>query len=294
MGDVSRETLAAPRECRFCGCVRYRRAFHYEAPPHGETQFALPAGQHYARSVFCCNGCGHFESVVGMDTSSLYAGAYVDATYGAAGISGAFERIMALDPGNSDNIARVQRVDEFMRTRFGGQAGSLLDVGSGLCVFAAKMKQSGWNCTALDPDPRAATHARDYVGVSSIAGDFFDIAPDIVPGALFELVTFNKVLEHVADPVCMLARAHHFLNADGICYLEVPDGERAAAGGAGREEFFIEHVHVFSLLSLRSLAEQAGFAVLRIDRLVEPSTKFTLYAFLEPVDAERVTKAAGN
>jgi hypothetical protein len=63
-------------------------------------------------------------------------------------------------------------------------------------------------------------------------------------------------------------------------YVELPDGEGAATDGPGREEFFIEHLHVFSMASMCLLAARAGFSVQLAERLREPSGKFTLYAFM--------------
>ena len=62
--------------------------------------------------------------------------------------------------------------------------------------------------------------------------------------------------------------------------VEVPDGEAAADEGSGREEFFLEHLHVFSPASVALLAHHAGLRILTIHRLRDPSTKFTLFAFL--------------
>jgi hypothetical protein len=62
----------------------------------------------------------------------------------------------------------------------------------------------------------------------------------------------------------------------------VPDGEAAVHEGPGREEFFIEHHHIFSAVSLALLAARAGFNVQVIERLREPSRKYTLRAFLVP------------
>ncbi len=154
----------------------------------------------------------------------------------------------------------------------------MLDVGSGLCVFLHGMKAAGWACTALDPDERAAAHARDYVGVAAIAADF------LTAGGLgrYDVLTFNKVLEHVKDPAAMLARAATLVNPGGFVYVEVPDGEAASADpdGFGREEFFVEHYHVFSAVSVAMLAARAGFEAVEIERLREPSSKYTLRAFL--------------
>jgi SAM-dependent methyltransferase len=249
--------------------------FSYEESPPGETPFGLTPEQ-YRREYRRCTTCGHYIARLSVPVERLYSGAYVDATYESAeGLERTYERIMGLPPERSDNAQRVRRIAQ----RF-GRAGSVLDVGSGLGVFPARMKGEGWAVTALDPDPRAAEHTRRVVGVDAVCADFF-AAGDL--GA-FDLVTLNKVLEHVVDPVAMLRRAGELLEVGGTVYAEVPDGERAARDPDGglREEFFIEHLHVFSMSSFSLLADRAGFDALRIERLREPSGKYTLFAFLAP------------
>jgi hypothetical protein len=78
----------------------------------------------------------------------------------------------------------------------------------------------------------------------------------------------------------MLRRTRQFVAPGGFVYLELPDGEVAAEVGSEREEFFVEHLHVFSFVSIAMLADRAGFRPIAVERLQEPSTKFTLRAFL--------------
>jgi hypothetical protein len=82
----------------------------------------------------------------------------------------------------------------------------------------------------------------------------------------------------------MLRRCHTFLEPGGTVYVELPDGEAAARDpdGPDREEFFIEHLWAFSPRSLELLAERAGFAADRVERIREPSDKYTLFGFLTP------------
>lgn len=264
-----------------CGGRDFRTVFDYRAPPAGEVRFAFTAGRDYRRVVVRCEKCGHFLSRHDMDMSVLYSGAYVEATYGADGLRRAFERIMALPPEKSDNAGRVARVVQFARGYFpdGARSLSVMDVGAGLCVFLHRLKrETGWRCVALDPDAGAVEHARAVAGVEGICGDFMSAEV----GANYDMVTFNKVLEHVLEPVAMLCKSAAHLQSHGIVYLELPDGEAAMREGPGREEFFIDHHHVFSLASLRILAERAGFQVLEDERLREPSSKYTLRAFLAP------------
>ncbi len=264
-----------------CGEGDFELVHTYREPPLGEARFPGTAGN-YRRELLRCRVCGHFVSRHTMDLTALYEGDYVTATYGdAEGMRRSYERVLGLPQDESDNRGRVKFVLEtsqsiFPLARFTDRAPAVLDVGSGLCVFLHEMKKAGWDCTALDPDPRAVRHARDVVGVRAVEGDFRR-AEGLVP---VDVVTLNKVLEHLEDPIEMLARVKPLLLPGGWAYVELPDGAAAFAEGPGREEFFIDHWHVFSPASLAHLAERAGFVVRAVHRLREPSTKFTLRGVL--------------
>lgn len=273
-------TKSTPINC-LCGTNRFETVFVYDAPPKGEIKFAFSGSGDYYREVLRCRACGHFVSIHQMEDRALYGGDYVDSTYGENGILQAFNRITSLDPAKSDNDGRVRCILDFSNNNLispaeENRSPALLDVGSGLCVFPYRMKQAGWECTALDPDARAVEHARERVGVTAVQGDFMTVEL----GRRFDLITFNKVLEHVKNPVEMLARSLHFLNDRGFVYVELPDGEAAVHEGPEREEFCIEHHHIFSFASLAILAARTGLLVKNIERVREPSTKFTLRAFM--------------
>lgn len=261
-------------DCGFCEGRTHVLLETFEAPPPEETVYGL---EPYRRELQQCAGCGHVRNVHEMDLSGLYEHDYRTATYGN-GARKSFERIMGLSPERSDNRGRVERVNRLVRDFGRGVPGRLLDVGSGLAVFPAAMREMGWECVALDPDPRAAEHAESVAGVEGLCADFLDLPPS----GPFDLVTFNKVIEHVPDMVGMLQRTHDHIGPDGLVYVELPDGEGALADGPGREEFFVEHYAAFSAASFALLAWRAGFSTLLLERLREPSGKFTLYALLRP------------
>ena len=249
----------------------------YAEPPEGEIRFAFEGP--YRRELRRCLNDGHIVSVHGMDMSELYAGAYVDATYGNDGMRRTYERVLALPLHQSDNAGRVARVLEFMEPRRRPPQPSLLDIGSGTGVFPNRMQSAGWSVVASDPDARAVSHLREVAKVEALELDFG--AGELQQLGTYDVVTLNKVLEHVVDPVVLLARARSVLAPNGVVYLEVPDVEAAQdPSGYGREEFFIDHFHVFSAMSAEAMAAAAGYVVLDVERLREPSTKYTIRLFL--------------
>lgn len=280
MGMTIDPTLRCPCNGRFL-----ESAFHYDAPPAGETAFPLD-GVEYRRAFDRCVACQHWFGRHGIPLDGLYGDMYVDATYGDVdGMVARLERVLALPPDRSDNAARVARIAAFTRgkavlgddrARTVGRS-RVLDVGAGIGVFPAGMLAAGWDVVAVEPDPRTVQMLSDRLGIRAEARDFLDLRPADL--GHFDAVTFNKVLEHVEDPVALLSHAADFLTEDGFCYVEVPD-IAAAEAGPSREEFFIEHHHVFSPASLVMLGERSGFRVRRLERLVEPSGKYTLYAFM--------------
>lgn len=273
-------TLRCPCEESNCRVV-----LEYRSPPNGETRFDLP-GDAYHRVYERCEICGHFFARHELDLASLYDGEYLDATYGDAnGMARRLEKVLSLPPDQSDNAGRVAAISRFVNRHFGDdcQNWRLLDIGAGIGVFPISMIREGWTVTAMEPDGRAAEHLRSVARVNTLTGDLRSYGVDEI--GRFELISFNKVLEHVIDPTELLAKSREFLAPRGLVYVELPD-VAAAAAGPEREEFFIEHHHVFSPASVDMMAERAALKTVCSERIREPSGKYTLRTFLTTGDEQ--------
>lgn len=274
----------SPQPTLRCPCrgSALERAFEYHEAPRGETKFDM-GGQPYRRRYNRCKICEHWFGAHEFDLSRLYSSDYVGATYGGPeGMRRRFDKIMALPVEQSDNRQRVARILRFAaehEVAADDRVPRALDVGAGLGVFPAVLSQAGWQVVALEPDVRTVLHLREVVGVTAEATDLLDVDP--VRFAAFDLITFNKVLEHVEDPVALLLKAAELVSPAGFVYIELPD-VAAACDGPEREEFFVEHHHVFSPASLILLAQRAGLAAAAVERVREPSGKYTLRGFLLP------------
>jgi len=257
-----------------CGGKRLMRVFSYTAPPEGELKFPFSSSGAYRREILECRNCGHMVSSHDMDMSDLYQGDYADSAYGKD-LMRAFNRIVSLDPSQSDNSGRVKRVLRFANNRFAeanrqDRSPAILDVGSGLCVFLYRMKQAGWACVALDPDRRNVDHAIQAVEVEGVCADFMT-AEEL---GRFDAVSFNKVLEHVSDPAGLLREAASRLGPEGIIYIKVPNArwnllkQRLLAAAGRRPKMGIwdsyKRVAHYTQPTLLALLDQAGLRPLEV------------------------------
>ena len=253
--------------------------FIYKKPPRGETLIKGVDYNKYLRKVYKYYPSNHFISECHFDLSKIYNGEYINSTYkNQKNLHDTFIKIINLDEKKSDNYGRFKTLKEYcLNKHVFNDNPNLLDIGSGLGVFPYIVKKNGWNCTSIDPDPICIKHIHNNLKLEAICADFMDLKPH----KKFDIVTLNKVLEHVNDPIKMLRKVKNWVKNKGIVYLELPDGEMASMKGKNREEFFIEHINIFSLQSTIILAKKSGFLVNKIERLVEPSGKYTIRAYLE-------------
>ena len=104
---------------------------------------------------------------------------------------------------------------------------------------------------------------------------------DLKSNKTFDLITLNRVLEHLYNPSLILNECQKFLKESSLLYLEVPDSLSFYNDGKNNEAFGYGHYHVYSPISLKMLMEKTGYSTLSICQTTEPSGKFTLYGFFK-------------
>jgi SAM-dependent methyltransferase len=141
------------------------------------------------------------------------------------------------------------------------ERGRLLDVGCGAGAFLARMRDLGWEVLGLEPDPRAARVARETFGLEVVAASLQEAE---LPEGSFDVVTLNHVVEHVPDPVDLLAGCRRVLRPGGRIVVLTPNVESLACRIFGRWWRGWEvprHLVLFSVGSLGRVAERAGLRV---------------------------------
>ena len=237
--------------------------------------------QKYYRKYLECKKCGHWFSFHNLNLENLYEEEYVNSTYGGFdGMKNKFEKIISLPLGKSDNLERVERINHFLGKKNNKNfRGKLLDIGCGLGVFPYEMQKLGWEVTGSEKDDRTIKHLNREVGLKNIYKNFDEIKRFSFSN--YDLITLNKVLEHVVDPINLLKEVSLFIKETGYIYIEVPDTENASRNGdpLQREEFYIEHHHGFTLTSLSQALDISGLKIESSERIFEPSGKYTLFCF---------------
>jgi 2-polyprenyl-3-methyl-5-hydroxy-6-metoxy-1,4-benzoquinol methylase len=266
--------------CNLCGSEDSKLLAAIKAKPEGETVY-LKEGTPYYREIRECNLCGVFYNCHEYDlfTRSFYEGEY-NSAIDSAGLERRFNKIINLPSGESDNKGRVKRIADFLDKNEINKNAHVLDVGSGTGVFPYEMASLGYLVSAVDPDPVSVQHMKKHISLENTwQGSIND-----VPVHKFNLISFNKVLEHIEDPFELIDEAVKRLDENGFIYIELPFGEKLAEQGLAskRAEFFIEHFTTFTHKAFHYIADRAELSCTVMNDLVDPSGKHTIYGFFRP------------
>ncbi|MBI4719983.1 MAG: class I SAM-dependent methyltransferase [Chitinivibrionia bacterium] len=147
-------------------------------------------------------------------------------------------------------------------------AGAILDVGcaAGFFINGIKMR-SQWEVYGIDFGESAVRYAREELNLNVRCGE---LAEADYPARSFDYIHVNNVLEHVRDPVGLLAACKRMLKHDGILHLSVPNGANDVLGllefhrQEDRPAFSHKgHICFFPARTLLRMIEAAGFTAVR-------------------------------
>ena len=140
--------------------------------------------------------------------------------------------------------------------------GRVLDVGCGDGRFLYRMYQAGWTVAGLDFDPKGIEAAKlkyGKYGFELLNTDLFSAG---FPDNSFDAVTLGHVIEHVPDPVAVLAEAKRILKPGGRLVAITPNVESYGQNlfrDCWRDWDPPRHLILFSLVSLADCARKATF-----------------------------------
>ena len=225
----------------------------------------------FKKKIFKCLNCGHhyINSYDYRKSYFIYKYSYDNLAYG--NIKKKFNIIHSFKKKESSNFHRKKFI--LKNLKFGKQK-KLLDFGSGLGVFPHDIRNN-YDVFFYDINKNCINFSKKQLKLN-----FFNIKNKNAKN-IFDYITCNKVLEHmnIADIKKNLNFFKKILKKNGKIYLELPDAE-ASKKGYNRQEFFSEHINIFSKKSLRIFIESLSFEIIKIKSLIEVNDKYTLRVIL--------------
>ena len=117
-----------------------------------------------------------------------------------------FKKIINLPNSQSDNFFRLKRFLKYFKSK-NISLKKVIDIGSGTGVFPYSLLNKDIHITCLEPDTNLSKHLSNNLRLTVIKKDFFQINFK----KKYDVVTLNKVLEHVQDPFKFMHKIYTIL-----------------------------------------------------------------------------------
>ncbi len=156
----------------------------------------------------------------------------------------------------------------------------VLEIGSGLGYFTYALRRAGYDAVGIDVSREAVAKAR------AAFGDFFhaESAESFarVATATFDAIVMVEVIEHLEDPVALIADALRLLAPGGSIIMTTPN--RSFYGSAAPWTTDLPPVHLwwFSEESIAAIAKRVGCSVSFVDFAEYSSRLPILYNYPSP------------
>lgn len=272
--------------CKICGGELKAVLLRHSKPDRFEKHVGI-SEEGYLREWYECETCGSATNVHQPENFAklqTIASSYYEIDFANSSIAEKYQKVMNLPEGNSDNADRVARFQTlFDRLGFGsGEEMTVLDIGAGTGVFLSKFLQMekgtdrNWRALAVEPDPNAVAHLRS-LSLFDVDAKIYD---ESYEGGQYDLITLNKVVEHLEDPNHLIASAGRGLKKEsGILYVEVPDVETIGRRPDTDNIVGALHNYLYSVQGLVMSFKQAGLRTLEASRIIEPSGKMSVIGY---------------
>lgn len=142
--------------------------------------------------------------------------------------------------------------------------GRLLEIGCGNGRRLELFRKHGWQVEGQEVDAKAAQFARGRLGLTVHEGLITDLE---LATESYDAIVLSHVIEHVHDPVGLLAEAHRLLRPKGILSVTTPNAVGLGHRTFGRNWYGLDsprHLFLFSPRTLATVARKGGFNACRI------------------------------
>jgi SAM-dependent methyltransferase len=132
----------------------------------------------------------------------------------------------------------------------------VLDVGAGSGEVVYLLRAMGCDASGVEPNEAYARYASETLGLPVTCGFYQDAR--VEPGSL-DAVTMFHTVEHLENPVEVMAKAAEWLKPGGALVVEVPNVE--AVCQQPHQQFHRGHLYHFNIPTLGAVFRRTGFEV---------------------------------
>ncbi len=163
-------------------------------------------------------------------------------------------------------------------------SGDFFEIGCGMGYFLDYARRAGYSVSGIEYAQLGVRTCREKFGLDVKQSSLEEYSPN--PNR-YDVIFMGDVLEHLVQPLEMLAKTHTMLKPSGIIALEIPSMFNSLAGRAAvagyrllniRKKMALPpyHVNEFTPKTLRSFILQAGFKDAVIVQRIKPPSMITL------------------
>lgn len=148
----------------------------------------------------------------------------------------------------------------------------LLDVGCGKGFFVQACLKHNIDAIGIDISASGINYAKNILNIKAEQTDITNFSKRLENQNCFDVITLWATIEHLPNPIEVLNSIHSCLKPGGLLFLDTGLGnERFEKFLPGHSQWYDapQHLFVYSVEGLKSLLNNAGFNIIKIDKNFE-------------------------
>jgi 2-polyprenyl-3-methyl-5-hydroxy-6-metoxy-1,4-benzoquinol methylase len=265
-------------KCNICFNNELQYLFSIKKRDQYEIQVKIKS-KNFFRKVYFCKKCGSVNLVkknLDMLRFNKFENKYYNLTLKNK-IKEKFNFVRLLPKSSSMNFFRVQRIVELIKLNLKKKTIDTIDIGAGTGIFSyelnkqLKNQEIKLNNYALDSDPNSSFFLKNC---SFIKGCYNNLEK---LNKKFDLITLNKTLEHIYEPINFLRKIKKILKKDGLLYIEVPDINNTVQVKKDDPVYMSLHHNFYSSKTFLYISKKINLNLLYFKKINEFNKKYTIY-----------------